>query len=313
MARAFWSTDFEFRRDHLRVKKTGALVRYELAMLQEVFDWYLFFIVVQALRLANAVTGRRGPAVCFTPDAPRPWYLIWPVAKAAGARVLRDPRRADAVFFFEDATRSEPARLDAPPDARRINLDCTDVSKSRVAEVFEAVFGYPLAVDPTRHEGPMVEKSEHNGAHDGRIVTGPSAPCDGCVYQRLVGNERDDGLVEDLRCPTVFGDLDVVFLKRRPSHDRFANVNAEVELSRADRCFTPEERARLTAFVRAMKLDWGGIDVLRDRRDGRLYVVDVNKTDMGPPTALPLLDKLRAVRALARAFAAGLQRGGASS
>jgi hypothetical protein len=51
-----------------------------------------------------------------------------------------------------------------------------------------------------------------------------------------------------------------------------------------------------------MRLDWGGLDVLRDRTDGRLYVVDVNKTDMGPPIAMKLRDKITVTRRLAAAF-----------
>ena len=50
-----------------------------------------------------------------------------------------------------------------------------------------------------------------------------------------------------------------------------------------------------------MCLDWGGLDILRDK-DGRIYVVDVNKTDMGPPITLPLGDKLKATGLLADAF-----------
>jgi len=65
--------------------------------------------------------------------------------------------------------------------------------------------------------------------------------------------------------------------------------------------YTPEEIEKLGAFARAMGLDWGGLDVLRDRRTGRLYVVDVNKTDM-PPIALPWADKLRATSRLAAAL-----------
>jgi hypothetical protein len=53
-----------------------------------------------------------------------------------------------------------------------------------------------------------------------------------------------------------------------------------------------------------MALDFGGLDVLRDREDGRIYIVDVNKTDMGPPSALTAKDKLTAMRGLAQAFAA---------
>lgn len=302
MAGALWSADFEFRRDHVHVRKTGARVPYRLSVLKNVFDWYAFFLAVQAERAWNGLRGRHGPRLYFAPDQPRPWYLIWAVCKFAGARIVSNPADADAAFFFEDATCSNPPDAALPTRLRRVNFDCADVSKSRVAAVFESVFGYALAVDPATFTGAMVEKSEHNGAHDGRIVQGPCSARDGCVYQRVVDNARDDGVVEDLRCPTLFGAIDVMFIKRRPVASRFANMNSEVELSHADAHFSHDERTKLTAFAHAMKLDWGGLDVLRDRRDGRIYVVDANKTDMGPPTALSLLDQVRAARGLARSF-----------
>ena len=65
---------------------------------------------------------------------------------------------------------------------------------------------------------------------------------------------------------------------------------------------TAAEQAQLAAFARAMQLDWGGLDVLRDNKDGRLYVVDVNKTDMGPPIAMAMDDKIRVTQRLATAF-----------
>ena len=60
------------------------------------------------------------------------------------------------------------------------------------------------------------------------------------------------------------------------------------------------------AFAAAMHLDYGGLDILRDRHDGRIYIVDANKTDMGPPAAMRGQDKLTAMRALAEAFAAAI-------
>ena len=84
--------------------------------------------------------------------------------------------------------------------------------------------------------------------------------------------------------------------------DRFANHNSSVSLVRPRDVFSDDEIEQLGAFARAMGLDWGGLDVLRDRMSGRLYVVDVNKTDMGPPIALPFLDKIAAVAALGRAL-----------
>ena len=55
-----------------------------------------------------------------------------------------------------------------------------------------------------------------------------------------------------------------------------------------------------------MKLDWGGLDILRHKSDGRLYIVDVNKTDM-PPLRLPWAQKLQAVSRLSKAFLAMIE------
>lgn len=301
MIGAFWTADFEIRRDHLTVRKTGAVVRYNLAVGKEVLDWFLGYLAAQGLRAGALLSGRPPLKVAFVPDEPRPWYLVWSAARAAGCRFVK-PVEADLVFFFNDATTepapSTPARL----GAGRVNMDCADVSKTKVAQAFEAVFGYPLAVDPATWTGPMVEKSELNGAHDGRIVQGPRAALPGHAYQRVIETTAEDGLVTDLRCPTVAGEIPIVFAKRRAAAHRFANENDEVILHEPDAVLSGAERALLARFARAMNLDWGGIDVLRDRRDGRIYVVDVNKTDMGPPTALPLPDKITAIKRLAAAF-----------
>jgi hypothetical protein len=227
--------------------------------------------------------------------------------RLAGGR-LAPASEADVVMHFEDATWSPNAPPATKAGARLINFDCVDVSKSRIAAAFEAAFGYELALDPAAHRGPAVEKSELNGAHDGRIVACPSPARPGYVYQRLIDNRAaqrgGDGaeLVEDFRCPTVGGRPVCVFIKRRAIATRFANQNCEVELTTPERVFSPDEIARIGDFARRLGLDWGGVDVLRDRAEGRLYIVDANKTDMGPPIALPLSDKLAATRALARAL-----------
>ena len=66
--------------------------------------------------------------------------------------------------------------------------------------------------------------------------------------------------------------------------------------------FSEDELAKISRFCHKMQLDFGGLDILRDNQDGRIYIVDVNKTDMGPPFALPLKEKLRAVDILAKQF-----------
>lgn len=52
-----------------------------------------------------------------------------------------------------------------------------------------------------------------------------------------------------------------------------------------------------------MGLDWGELDILRNKDDGRAYIVDVNNTPAGPPNHLSKEDKERALQQLATTFA----------
>lgn len=296
-----WLKDFEFGLTGLTVRKTGARVPYSPSIIKQVTAWFRFFFAAQRIEpMTPAFT------IAFTPERARPWYLIWAVTRAAGAKLAKDAALADVVMQFEDATYSPnapPARL--KPGARLVNFGCTDVSKSNVSRACAAAFGYPLAVDPATHVGPAVEKSEINAAHDGRIVHCPIQPLPGRVYQRVVDNRGlDPHLVEDLRTCTVDGKPVCVFIKRREVTKRFLNTNVDVTLKMPEEVFSAEERSQIGAFTRELGLEWGGVDVLRDKADGKLYIVDANKTDMGPPIALNLPDKLKATRALAAAFRA---------
>lgn len=297
-----WLTDFEWRLDSVRVKKTGAVIRFDPALPGAVLDWFRYYFGVLALPRPAG----RPFTVAFLPDRPRPWYLIWPTVRAAGGRIISDPARADLVFQFEDATSVRPDLAPPQVKGRLLNFGATDVSKTRVAAAFEKAFGYGLSVDPETFDGPAVEKSEINGAHDGRIVRCPAARRPGHVYQRVIDNrcQQKPDLIEDLRTPMVGGRPGCVYIKRRRLETRFANENSEVELARPQDLFTPEEMDRLSGLCAELGLDWGGLDVLRDCNEGRLYVVDANKTDMGPPLALPLPDKLRSTEQLANAFRA---------
>lgn len=296
-----WLRDFEFGPTELVVRSTGARVPYTPAVLADVRDWFRYFFAIKATKPFGQPFN-----IYFTPERARPWYLIWSVSRLAGAKLVKDPSLADVVMQFQDSTYSpNPAPLSIKPGARLINFGCTDVSKTRVAHAFEETFGYQLMVDPTIHTGEAVEKSELNAAHDGRIIQCPAPAQPGKSYQRVIDNRGIDlDHVDDLRTCTLGGKPIVTFIKRRPVSKRFLNSNTEIILTSPDKVFSAEEMEKIGAFTRAIGLDWGGVDVLRDRNDGRLYIVDANKTDMGPPIALNLPDKLKAAHILAEAFAA---------
>ncbi|HCY54423.1 MAG TPA: hypothetical protein DF715_02440 [Oceanicaulis sp.] len=294
MASSAWWNDFRYAKGTMHVKKTGAAVPIEPAIVRDFLNWCVFHGWVECAR--HSVVSD-GPRIWFAPDQPRPWYLIWPVMALSRARFARHAGEADLIFTFDDSTwvpeRPLPAHIPA------VNGRCTDISKTHVAEVFEQVTGRALLCDPLKPGGPYVEKSEQNAAHDGRVLHQPQAPRDGYTYQRLINNLDNDGNVLDLRCSTIGGEIVQVYLKRRPVARRFANCNTGVTLADPSAVFTAVERAMIARFCSAMALDWGGIDVLRDRDTGELWIVDVNKTDMGPTIALGLKDKITAVRRLA--------------
>lgn len=290
-----WWTDWDYRDGVVSVRSTGQKLPVKGRFLWVCFNWFIYYLCMEAWRAGSLA--RKGPRVAFLPQRPRPWYFIWPALHAAGGRIVNDPEQADIVFYFEDATAAEG--LARPEAVAALNFACTDVTKTRVNEVFEAIFGYPLRVDPESASGPVVEKSEKNGAHDGHVLEAPFPARGGAVYQRLIDNRIDADRVEDFRCLVVGGRIPFGFLKRRPVDRRFMNFNTEVKLAENDDWLLPGELEKLEAFAAAMGLDWGALDVLRDRNDGRIYVVDVNKTNIDPPIALPLRDKLNATRRVA--------------
>lgn len=291
-----WLQDVRLTKQGVQVKQTGHHIPMEIGTVVDILKWVRYDhnlrktpkLCVSCLK------------VCFHPHKARRWYFARAIVERMGAEIVENPAEADLVWSFEDATQS--ARVFVPGTAKTFNAECTDISKTHVGAVFESAFGYGLSVDPAAYDGDMVEKSETNGAHDGRIVRGPIEAKPGAVYQRLVDNRTGTGFVEDLRTTIIGGRPVLVFRKRRPESARFANSNASVVLSELGDVFTPEEIERIADFAKGLKLDAGGVDVLRDRLSGQLYIVDANKTDMGPPLALSLEDKLRATTLMAEAL-----------
>lgn len=295
-----WLKDFEFGLTGLTVRKTGARVPYSPSVIGQVTAWFRYFFAAQRIApLQPSFT------ISFSPERARPWYLIWAVSRAAGAKYVKDSARADVMMHFEDATYSPndpPTKLKA--GVKLVNYGCRDVSKSNVSRASEVAFGAPLAIDPTTYVGAAVEKSEINAAHDGHIVQCPTTPVPGRVYQRVIDNRmaHDLNLVEDLRTCTIGGRAVCVFLKRRQVTKRFLNTNTEVWLRTPEEVFSAAELDQISAFTREIGLEWGGVDVLRDRSTGKLCIVDANKTDMGPPIGLNLPDKVRATYMLRDGF-----------
>jgi len=249
---------------------------------------------------AHRLGGRRA-SLHFAPQQPREAYVIWKVAHHLGLRIVAtwQPQAVASVLWHDDTV--IPPMLERA-SANLINGRCVDISKRRVDEAMAAVLGYRLAIDPTVASGVCVRKSDANGTHDGEVMRCPVARPDGrSVYQRLVANTVSDSKVEDLRAVVVGASLPLVYVKHRPLGRRFSNTNSEVRVADADTVFDESETRQLLVLAAELRLDLGELDVLRDREDGRIYVVDVNNTPSGPPNHLPRPERRRAVELISSA------------
>jgi hypothetical protein len=244
------------------------------------------------------------PTLDFYPLRPQPRTQIVRILALLGVRIGFDPRDARRVIAWDGGTWFDPrhaARL--PTDA--INRRCLDVSKSAVERAWAATAGYPLAVDPLTYHGPMIAKSEINGAHDGRLIEGPIAVRDpALVYERFIDSSHA-GVVTCIRTPVIGDEIPVTMIKwRRVPH--WVTGPAAVEPRPTADVFSPAEIELLLRFARQLGMDYGELDVVRDAATGLIYAVDANRTPVPHPSLDPR-DHDAIYRPMAEAFRALLR------
>ncbi|QFU10371.1 hypothetical protein PARPLA_03288 [Rhodobacteraceae bacterium THAF1] len=255
-----------------------------------------------ALRLALCPRRR----ILTYPDVPSRYQALYKLCAVNGYRIVKDPEKPhDLAFHFQ--YQLQPCEL--PLSKPTVNRGCGDVSKRRVAEVFEEIFGYKLAISPTLFEGLMVEKPNGNHTFDGRVLQGPIKPDDimpDRVYERHIDTADNEEAV-DLRTVIYGQEIPIVYEKRRPKSGGLKD-NTFAKIRDPEEVFSSTERSALLAFSEKLQLDYGELDVLRDVNDNRIYVVDVNNTPAGPPKQMSDADIAEALKILSPSFERLLER-----
>ena len=197
----------------------------------------------------------------------------------------------DVVINWQDATfRKHDAVLEKIAGEQRIiNYYCTDISKKNVDRIHQDVFGYATSVNPITYKGKCVKKSDYNAQHDGVIIDTPvkEAP-EGFIYQKIINNKFDNTIVEDIRTPVFDDEIPLVYLKYKPVDKRFGSFLTghhavkETSVKKPEDIFSSKELQQIKAFTKGIGMDYGELDILRDRDDGKIYIIDVNNTPTGP-------------------------------
>lgn len=242
------------------------------------------------------------------PDLPSRWHIIYKIAHNLGYRITNNlASPANVVINFEKATFGtlDDNLISLCEKYDVINYRSKNISKKHVDLLFEKVFGYSISIDPTSYEGLAVKKSDVNAMHDGTIITCPiSEIAEGFVYQRLVNCQVNDDMIMEYRVPIFNGTIPFVYLKYRSIDDRFGFLpyNITIEIAEVWEVLTQEEVEKILLFCIEMGIDLGELDVLRDKDDGRLFIVDANNTPSGPPKSIRKKEAEIALKRLSIAF-----------
>jgi hypothetical protein len=225
-------------------------------------------------------------SIFYHPRQPAEFHKVEFMRRLAGWDLADSPEAADWCVLHQDATWITLPEDDpwAELSTTWINGRCRDISKRKVERVFEAVFGYPLEIDPLTHNGYCLRKSDKNYVKDAVVLECPipsSEFDERFVYERLVDSRIPQLGITEL-CASIVGGV-VVTVRRWIHPDWFSRRY----LSRAildevavmpDSVFSQQELENIATFCGAMGLDLGELNIMRDRDDGQIYIFDVNNT-----------------------------------
>ena len=235
--------------------------------------------------------------ILFYPELPTPVNKVYQLCKELGYNMTNDlGQKYNVAFWWSyDTISSGITRC-------ILNEGCKDVSKTRVDEIFEQVFGYSTFVDPLTYKGKMVQKSDLQSIHDGKIINKPiKKRVKGQIYQRLIDNRVSDWVIRDLRIFYSDG-ITMVIRKHRNFNKRFKGNSIRSELIPIGKAFTKEEQEKIVEFCVEFGLDFGELDIIRDK-GGKMYIIDVNNVaGRGAIRTLKIKDQIRVKQLYKQSF-----------
>ncbi len=191
----------------------------------------------------------------------------------------------DFAVAWQDQTWTDPNPvLDRIAETHLVlNHRCTDISKQKVEAVSRQVCGYDTLIDPLTYQGLCVKKPNENAAERGTIIQCPiSREDDQYVYQAHIDTRDAAGLRNEYRVPVVFGEIPCVYLQQKEHHPENAKtVPLNTTLLTADEVFSVEEQKQISQFCETIGMDFGDLDILRDKHSQKMYIIDANKTGGG--------------------------------
>jgi hypothetical protein len=225
---------------------------------------------------------------------------IYKIARKNKLSIRQTASANDVVqIWFDDQTKTE---FELPSNTSKIlNAQCLDISKKNVEEIQKNIFGYGMEVDPQKHQGKCVVKSDENAVHDGQIIQCPIDHFDETkVYQIVINNEENQSFF-DYRVAVMKDEIIIVYKKFKTEEKRFTNDTYHATICGNENIPQGIQNS-IIDFCNKIQCDFCELDVLFDQDSKKWFVIDVNKTPYGPPASLNSTEKEKAVNILSDGF-----------
>lgn len=215
------------------------------------------------------------------PDLAKKGSKLWYICQDLGIEITRDLGDFDRAIYWNTKAVSVPdKKISSVPNV--INIRCTNVLKDRVDKAWYDASGYTIQINPRNFKYAYIRKSKqqyrsHTGEkHDGRIFDYNQKPEKGYVYQRYVRTKPDDRYIT-IRVPVFKRHIPCLILKY--SFHPFKEMRTRIEIIREPRIWKyikSRETDWLFRFCDIMGLDFGEVDMIRDKYTMKIYAIDVN-------------------------------------
>lgn len=260
---------------------------------------YLMILIINFFK-----NGFKNKTILVYPEYPNKRTTIFKIAKLLNYNLTNNIKAKHSVVInWEDTTfRNHFPELEILP-SKVININSSNISKIYVDKIFNDVFGYCTIIDPEQYKGKIVRKSDLNAKHDGEILNGPLKSIDrNSIYQILIDNSLNEKLVEDIRVPIIKNTLDFVYIKHRDINERFKNTTVKTDYVDIKSVLSEKEITLINSFCNKLNFEFGELDILRNKDDNKIYIVDINNTPYGPPANISKENSEKALKILAINF-----------
>lgn len=216
----------------------------------------------------------------FYPDNTKDGAKVFSYCQWLGIENITDPTKDGiiAVFFNhpnpECIYPKDETIIELSKKYKVYNLNCNNTRKSHVAKIHKKVFGYNADIE-NNYRGRVFRKSELQYQRDEEILPAIGTNPDYYYMKYIDTFEKGMGYVHH-RVPYFDGEIPIVIkVGKRHPYKRKRSTNKH-QIGKPGEFFKQYELRLIKKFCKKIGLDYGELDVLRDIKTKKIFVVDVN-------------------------------------